>query len=345
MQNQEMKSFPFWFGVDVSKESFTAAGKSILPGDKPVFPDTKAYTLDRNGARGFLKWAESIVRDGDYGILMEATGVYSTRLAAILKELCPSLHVAVCNATSISLYARSFSDEKNDKADAAIISRYGCERQPQEPRKLSPEQRRLREIVRARDSLVDQKLQTANRMESIMDKDVRRIQRGVIKSLDNAIGKLDDEIRSTVNSSEEIRHEVELMMTAPGVGFTSAACIYAEMGSLKNYTRKQVSAMSGVCPVNQTSGKSVSRHRMSRKGPRLLRKILYLDSNMAIRMIPALREFHARMLAKPDSSKMTAKCACMRKLLLILHAMVMRDEKFDPNHKSEKNMENVKKTI
>jgi hypothetical protein len=47
-------------------------------------------------------------------------------------------------------------------------------------------------------------------------------------------------------------------------------------------------------------------------------------------------QFHARLLARPDSSKMTAKCACMRKLLLILHAMVVTDTKFDPNHKSEK---------
>ena len=340
-----MKSFPFWFGVDVSKESFTAAGRGILPGDKPVFPDTKAYALDRAGARGFLKWAKSAAKDSDYGVVMEATGVYSARLAALLKAICPTLHVAVCNATSISLYARSFSDEKNDKADAAFIARYGCERQPREPRKPSPELSRLRELVRARNSIVGQRLQTANRLESIMDRDVRRIQKDVIKSLDNAVGKLDAEIRATVNSSEEIRHEVELMATAPGVGFISAACIYAEMGSLRNYTRKQVSAMSGVCPVNQTSGKSVSKHKMSRKGSRLLRKILYLDSHMAVRMIPALREFHARMLARPDSSKMTAKCACMRKLLLILHAMVMRDEKFDPNYKSEKNMENVKKTI
>ena len=345
MQNQEKKSFPFWFGVDVSMDSFTAAGRSILPGDKPRFPETESYTLDRNGARGFLKWAKSIAKDCEYGVVMETTGLYSGRLAALLKAICPSLHVAVCNATSISLYARSFTDEKNDKADAAIISRYGCERQPQEPRKRSPELCRLREIVRARDSLVDQRLQATNRLEDITDRDVRKIQKGVIKSLDNAIGRLDAELRATVNSSEEIRHEVELMTTAPGVGFTSAACIYAEMGSLKDYTRKQVSAMSGVCPVNQTSGKSVSKHKMSRKGSRLLRKILFLDSHMAIRMIPALGEFHARMLAKPDSSKMTAKCACMRKLLLILHAMVMRDEKFDPNYKSEKNIENVKKTI
>lgn len=345
MQNQEKKSFPFWFGIDVSRDSFTAAGRSIILGDKPVFPETESYTLDRNGARGFLKWAKSIVKDGDFGIAMETTGPYSIRLAALLKAICPALHVAVCNATSISLYSRSFTDEKNDKADAAIISRYGCERQPQEPRKLSPELGRLREIVRARDSLVNQRLQAANRLESIMDKDVRKIQKGVIKSLDNAIGKLDNEIRNTVNSSAEIRHEVELMTTMPGVGFTSAACIYAEMGSLKDYTRKQVSAMSGVCPVNQTSGKSVNKHKMSRKGSRLLRKILYLDSHMAIRMIPALREFHARMLAKPDSSKMTAKCACMRKLLLILHAMVMRDEKFDPNYKSEKIIKKVKKPI
>ena len=46
------------------------------------------------------------------------------------------------------------------------------------------------------------------------------------------VKKLDKLIQETVDSSEEIKEEVARMATAPGVGFLSAACVYAELGSL-----------------------------------------------------------------------------------------------------------------
>ena len=345
MQSQEKKSFPFWFGLDVSMDSFTVARRSIVSTDAPLHPEVKSYTLDKKGVREFLKWANSTAGEYMFGVAMEATGTYSKKLHGLIKALAPGQHVAVCNATSVSLYARSFTEEKNDKADAAMIARYACDRQPQEPRRMSPEHARLREIVRARASLVDQKLEAQNRMDGFEDNEVRKIQRGVIQTLEKAIRKLEDQIKTIVKSSADISQEVELMATVPGVGFLSAACIYAELGSLKNYSRKQVSALSGVCPINKTSGKSVKKHGISRKGPKLLRRILFLDTMQAIARITALGELHARLLARPESSKMTAKCACMRKLLLILHAMVVNGAKFDPNYKVQKNIKNATKTI
>lgn len=345
MQTQKKESFAFWFGLDVSKDCFTAARRSIVSDEAPLYPEVKSYALNKKGARDFLKWAKSTTGVFPFGVAMESTGFYSTKLKGLIKALDPGQHVAVCNATSVSLYARSFTEEKNDKADAAMIARYACDRQPREPRSMSPEHARLREIVRARSNLVDQKLEAQNRLDSFEDNEVRKIQRSVIQTLEKAIRKLEGQIRDVVKSSPEISHEVELMATAPGVGFLSAACIYAELGSLKNYNRKQVSALSGVCPVNRTSGKSVNKHGISRKGSKLLKRILFLDSTQAIIRITALHELHARLLARPESSKMTAKCACMRKLLLILHAMVVNDAIFDPQHKSQKKVKNVPKTI
>ena len=345
MQTQEKKSFPFWFGLDVSKDSFTAARRSIVSTDEPLHPEVKSYPLDKKGVGDFLKWATTTVGEYPFGVAMEATGIYSKKLSSLIKSKVPEQHVAVCNATSVSLYARSFTDEKNDKADAAMIARYACDRQPREPMKMTPEHERLREIVRVRSSLVEQRLEARNRMDAITDKGVLKIQNGVIQALDKAIRKLEEQIKEIVSAYPEIKHEVELMATAPGVGFLSAACIYAELGSLKNYNRKQVSALSGVCPVNKTSGKSVNKHGISRKGSKLLRKILFLDSSQAVAKITVLGELRARLLAKPKSRKMTARCACMRKLLLILHAMVVNDTKFDPNHKVQKNIKNAAKPI
>lgn len=333
---QDIVKFPFWFGLDVSKDSFTAAGRTIMRDKATMFPPEKKYAISCKGVEAFLKWAGSEAGLHGFGVAMETTGPYSMMLHKLLLAASPGLHVAVCNSLSVSLYARSFTEEKTDKADAAIIAMYACDRNPREARKVTPEEARLREIVRARNAMKDQLVQARNRLNVMEDKSVRMIQEDLVKSFEKMISRLERELVAAVKASPEIQAEVELMMTAPGVGLVSAACIYAELGSLRQYSRKQVSALSGICPVNKLSGTSVKRHTISRRGSRLLRRILFLDSNMATRKIPAMEHLRERLLARPESSKMTAKCACMRRLLLILHAMVVNGTPFDPDYESKK---------
>ena len=341
---QEKNSYPLWIGIDVSKESFTAACRSIVRDERTRFPLQDKFSLDKKGVGEFMRWAKEQAGCFGIGMAMEATGVYSRRLAKLIRSVSPQQHVAICNARSVSLYARSFSDEKNDRIDAERIAMYACDRNPQQPRTKDKAETRLQELVRERDRMVDRKQAMVNSGEGLESADIRKIHTAVIKSMEKAIAKLDRLISETVNSSEEIKGEVRRMMSIPGVAITSAACIYAELGSLKNYTRKQISAMSGVCPTNRKSGTSVDRHGISHRGSSLLRKMLYLDSVQATRLIPPMNEFHRRMLAKPNSSKKTARCACMRKLLLILHAMVLNDSDYVPGYKPEKRIISSEKT-
>ncbi len=333
---QENACFLFWVGVDVSKDSFTAAFRSIARNEATHFPPKDRYAIDKDGVEEFLQWADGLSGSLGFGIAMESTGVYSRRLAALIRSASPSRHVAVCNAASVSLYARSFTEQKSDRSDAELIARYACDRNPGVPRLKTAAEARLQELVRERDRIVGLKTAMGNSGETLESAAVRRVHAAAVKALEKAVERLDRLIRKTVESSGEIREEVARMTTAPGVGFLSAACIYAELGSMRNYTRKQISAMSGVCPVNRVSGKSVDKHAVSRRGSKLLRKTLFLDSLQAIRGMPAMGEFHRRMLEKPNSGKMSAKCACMRKLLLILHAMVVNETDFSQDYNSEK---------
>jgi len=116
----------------------------------------------------------------------------------------------------------------------------------------------------------------------------------------------------------------------------SAAIIYGELGPLSGYTRKELSAMSGICPVIRQSGTSLHKGGISKRGSADLRRILYLDSRQTIIRSKAMKEFHERMLSKPESSTMTARTACMRKLLLVLRGIVVSGKDFDPNHVSKK---------
>ena len=341
---QTNKSFPFWFGLDVSKDSFEAAGGSIVRSEGIHRPKSGSFSIDKAGVSRFMKWAQEMAGSFKFGVAMEATGIYSKKLAGLIHAASPSQHVAICNAASISLYARSYTEEKNDQNDAVFITRFALDRNPAEPRRPSKAEANLKEAVRTRNRLVECRTSLKNALESLDDAETKKIQQQAIGGIDKAIAHLDKKIERMVDSDETIKQEVSRMATLPGVGRLSATIIYAELGSMKNYTRKQISAMSGVCPVNKISGTSVHKHTVSHRGSKLLRQILYLDSFQAIKKVPALAEFHKRMVGKVESSKMSARCACMRKVLLILHAMVVTEKDYDPNFKSEKNVKNVTKS-
>lgn len=341
---QTNKSFPFWFGLDVSKDSFEAAGGSVVRSDGIRRPKSGSFAIDQEGVARFMKWAQEVAGCFEFGVAMEATGIYSQKLARLIHAASPSQHVAICNAASISLYARSYTEEKNDRNDAAFITRFALDRNPAEPRRLSKAEAKLKEAVRTRNRLVECRTSLKNALESLDDAETKKIQQQAIAALDKGIAHLDRTAEKIVDSDESIKQEISRMTTLPGVGRLSAIIIYAELGSMKNYTRKQISAMSGVCPVNKISGTSVHKHTISHRGSKLLRQILYLDSLQAIKKIPAVAEFHQRMIGKAESSKMSARCACMRKVLLILHAMVVTEKDYDPNFKSEKKVKNVTKS-
>ena len=325
-----------WSGLDVSKRTFTAAAR--LPWEqKAVYPkDCAEFENNRAGARRFCKWLAELEREfgGPFGVAMEATGPYSLRLHDNLKKLRPGLHVSICNPLSVSYYMRSLGTNKTDRADAAVIAGFAAHRRP--PRHVEPsaDQAELRRLARDRAFLVDSRTEYQNRIEGERDASSIRRMRGVVKAINDQIGDIDAEIERhlSAKASSECRREIELMQTMPGVGKLSAAIIYGELGSLAGYSRKQLSAMSGVCPTTLQSGTSLHRGGLSRRGSRWLRRILFLDSRQAILRSPAMASFHERMLSKPDSSRMGARVACMRKLLLVLRGMVVSGKPYDPNH-------------
>ena len=343
-----------WIGVDVSKKTFTAAAKFPALGDVIRPEDSGTAENNRSGARWLCRWVDALEErfKCPAGIAMEATGTYSRRLYENLMKIRPELHVSICNPLSVSYYMLSLGTNKTDRADAAVIARFAEHRRPGRYTEPSRDQKELRRLSRDRDFLVESRTEYQNRMEDGMEPSSLRRMKKVVTAINAQIDEIDAEIGKYLSedASRECREEIDLMQTVPGVGRLSAAIIYGELGSLACYTRKQLSAMSGVCPTTRQSGTSLHKGGLSRRGSKWLRRILYLDSSQTIRRSPAMAVFHQRMLAKPDSSKMSARVACMRKLLLILRGIVVSGKAYDPNHVSvrpdlqSKNLEKSEKT-
>ena len=323
-----------WFGLDVSKESFTAARFHGL-GKEISRPNEKSFPLRKDGVAAFLKWRksfkESLLSDA---VAMEATGAYTGKLCRLLLDADPDLRVSVCNPLSVSLYARSHTPTKTDGTDAVYIAMYACDRQPREWRMPDRDQAHLRALENERCKLVEMRTALVNLGETLEFKDVKKFNQDMIEKLDQKIGQIEAGMKEIISSRQDIADEIALLDTVPGIGFTSAAAIYAMLGSLRQYTRKELSALSGVCPANAQSGKSLKKSRIDKRGPSRLRQILFCDSRWAVK-IPSVKALKDRLDAQENSSKMRSRCACMRKMLLVCRAVVVSGKPFDKKYNQE----------
>ncbi len=334
-QEQPKERIWQWFGVDVSKDFFTATfydGLSDM-GKSEVLN----FDSNRKGVRSFLSWRK---KHADMlfpsAIVMESTGYHSGRLADLMLRSDSSVHVSICNARSVSYYIKSHAANKTDKSDAKLIARYGYDFQPPKIKVKSRDEKLLGELVSERGKLVKIVTMLSNKGCSLECKETKAVNKSVISHLREKIKELEKKIVDASKLSDEMDAEIELMDTVPGVARLSAAIIYAELGSLKQYTRLQLSALSGLYPAIRQSGSSPVKSKLSKCGSSYLRQILYLDATQAMAKIPSLIDLRKRLLAREYSCKMTARCACMRKLLLIIKGVVDSGIPYDPNFQQKK---------
>ena len=100
----------------------------------------------------------------------------------------------------------------------------------------------------------------------------------------------------------------------------------AELGSL---SRRQIAALVGVAPFARDSG-TLRGRRTVWGGRGSVRAVLYMAAVSAMRCNPVIRAFYRRLTdaGKPPKVALTA---CMRKLLIILNAIIRTQTPWQPS--------------
>ena len=102
----------------------------------------------------------------------------------------------------------------------------------------------------------------------------------------------------------------------------------AELPELGTRNRQQIAALVGVAPLNKDSGKKRGKRRVF-GGRASVRRTLYMATLVATKFNPVIRAFYERLLARGKEKKV-ALTACMRKLLVILNAMIRSNQAWRP---------------
>ena len=326
-----------WCGIDVSKDKITAA--LDLSPELPVRKmPVKTFRRTLDGLLDMMDWCRLHKAD-DIHVHMEATGVYSRELLMWFQLHYPAVPVSAGNPRSIKHFIDSeHLGNKTDELDAKAIARMGTVQRPEATPLPAPEYLQLRELIRSRDDLVVKMraLEVSRKAMLDLDSVSAKSLHTVIKAMEKAIKKIEDAIRDLTARIPEIKRSVDLMCGMPGLGELSACTILAELGPFSpDHTRSEFSGYTGLQPAQRQSGTSVNSSHISKNGSPLLRKVLYLCSIHAVEKISTLQRQYSRLLKK-GKKPLTARCACMRKMLLILRSMVLNNTKFDENHEVAK---------
>ncbi len=142
--------------------------------------------------------------------------------------------------------------------------------------------------------------------------------------LNSQIDTLDQEIKYRLNQVAALSPKRKMLEKVKGIGPVTQAAILSQLPELGELTRRQISALVGVCPYDRDSGQLRGKRAIwgGRAG---LRATLYMAMLSAIRYNPQIKDFYSSLIARGKLKKV-AITACIRKFITILNAM-FRDQR------------------
>jgi transposase len=124
--------------------------------------------------------------------------------------------------------------------------------------------------------------------------------------------------------------EVRLLKTFTGIGDLSAIGLMLQIQTVERFPSvKKLASFFGLHPVFRTSGDGSSGFRMSKKGRKEPREILYMVTMAALNHNPLIQEIYQDRLER-GTEKMAAVGICMHKILRIVYGMLKSGTPFDP---------------
>jgi len=303
-------------GIDVAKDRL----------DVHVRPSGEAFAVARDG-EGLMALIERLRALEPALIVLEATGGFETTVAAAVAGA--GLPLAVVNPRQIRDFARAIGQlAKTDALDAAAIARFAGAVRP-EPRPLPDDQTRLlAELVARRRQIIEMMTAERNRRSHLSRP---RLIKGLdrhLAGLQKDLSEIEQEIDTTIRGTPAWREREDLLISVPGVGPNLARTLLADVPELGKLDRKQIAALIGVAPINRDSG-TLRGRRTTWGGRAKVRAALYMAALVASRHNPVLAAFYNRLLAAGKPKKL-ALTAVMRKLLVILNAMLRDKRQWQP---------------
>lgn len=316
-----MQEPTLFIGVDVSKAELVV---SLGPEHRP--------RSVANDATCIANWLREVPPDAL--IAMESTGRYHGLLAHLASQA--GLKVFVLNARDVYFYARAPGTRaKTDGVDAQVIARYLAEHHGhlhawQPPSSLH---QRLQDLLTRRAQLATQRSALRQIVTGVHMLDIDAS--SVFKAFDVLLGAMDDKVQELIESDAQLAGGCRRLLTITGIGPQTSALLATLFSRFEFANADALVAYCGLDPRPNDSGTKHGRRRLSKKGPSLLRRQIYL-AGLAASRSKALRPLYETIRAKGFATT-AAFIILGRKLLRVAFAVWKGTESFDSARLMPKN--------
>jgi transposase len=308
-----MSEFTSFVGIDVSKNAL----------DVWVLPEGQQWQV-ANDQAGCAQLIERLKPLGETVlVVMEATNVFWRMAAAALAGA--GLACAVVNPRQVRDFAKSMGRlAKTDALDAQVLALFAQRVKPPVRALPSAQCQVAAELLGRRAQLMGMRVAEKNRLASASAKRVRKDIEATIAFLEKRLSALEQEIDSWLQSTPIDQSRADLLQSFTGIGQNTARGLLITLPELGSLSGKQIGALAGLAPFAKDSGKKRGQRHIA-GGRSIVRAALYMPAISAIQHNPVIRALYQR-LVQAGKHHYVAITACMRKMLVILNAMLKSNQ-------------------
>jgi len=297
-----------FIGIDVSKTTLDVAQWQ-----------QEAVESHANDEEGIAAIVKGLKTKGSITlIVVEASGGFEQALVS--ECVAAGLPIVVVNPTLVRNFARALGQlAKTDKIDAQVIAHFAQSIRPEVRPLADNDQQYIKALVTRRRQLINMQTAEKNRRSSINPSLLHRLEKHIAWIVAE-LAEIEEELEDWIDKNTHWRETRERLESVPGVGKVTSFTLLAELPELGTISGQKITALVGLAPFNRDSGRFRGRRHIF-GGRSDVRSVLYMAALSGIRYNPALKIFYDRLIANGKLPKV-AITACMRKLLVILNAIV-----------------------
>ena len=296
-------------GIDVSKQHL-----DVCCGDRE--------TRLGNDAPGWNELIAELSAANMDLVVLEASGGYERGVVCALQAA--GFAVARVNPRQARDFAKSLGVlAKTDRLDARTLRAFADVLARHDKRAqyilapTQPQRQELAALMLRRRQLVDMRAAETQRLQQANARAARSI-RAIIKALDRQLRDIERDVDEHIE--RHFKGQRELLDSVKGVGAVTTLTLLSRLPELGQLDRRGISKLTGVAPLANDSGKRKGQRHIW-GGRAEVRQALYMATLSAMRYNPVIAALYQRLLSAGKPKKV-AMVACMRKLLVILNAML-----------------------
>lgn len=317
-----------YIGIDVAKATLQVyIPKSDL--DIEIANSNKGLkTLYSKLKKQYKKEISEIV------FIYESTGAYSTILEQFAQE--KKVKCFKVGAYQSSSFAKVIKNRsKTDIVDARMLSQMYILATDEDIKIPSRDVKahQIRSYIKYYQSLVKDEIRAKNYLEAatfnLEDKFVIKQVEKKVKNLQKGQVEIIAKTMEIIKANSEYYEAYKNITSIKGVGEKSGIILLYLFLRYPNASRQHITALSGLDPVQRSSGTSVQhKERISKQGLSLVRAILFMPTMAAIQHNEEMKIIYDRLVQR-GKPKPLAQIAVMRKIVLLAHSLYKNRELYD----------------